>query len=87
MSLFGFGESSTPVARTKTKWYLVSTVLPTDTHGMYETMVFPLNKSGDVASNQELEVQHYESRHLAEEGHKKIVLKWKQYDEDRSELS
>ena len=72
--------SSTNVMRTKTKWYLVSTVLPTDTHGKYETMVFPLDKHGDVTSYQELDVEHYYTIEQAKQGHETMVLKWKEND-------
>lgn len=43
---------------------------------MYETMVFRLDKRGEIANHNELDLAPYNDRDAANEGHLKMVNRW-----------
>jgi len=71
----GKWKASERVARDSNKNYLVSTVLPADTGGLYETMVFRMI-SKDEFDPEDIDVAHYKTEREAKKGHKEMVKKW-----------
>ena len=63
------------VARTQNKYYMVSTVLPADTNGLYETMVFKVDDKGDIDC-EDIACAYYKTRAEAKKGHKEMVEMW-----------
>ena len=62
--------------QTKVNGFLISTVLPADTEGRYETMIFQCNKSGKVTDWSSLDVIHYDTEEQAIEDHSERVKEW-----------
>ena len=73
----------TRIARTKTRLYLISTVLPTDDvffGTRAETMVFLLKPNENDSIYTEIDVQYYRTLEEAKLGHKQMVKKYKKME-------
>ena len=64
------------IKRTTVNGFLISTVLPADTNGLYETMIFQCEESGEVSNWAELDVHHYKTKEEALKEHNVLVEKW-----------
>lgn len=73
----GKWERQKMIKQTRVNGFLISTVLPADTEGHYETMVFQTDPFGKVTDWGELEVKYYSTEKLAIEDHDELVEKWK----------
>ena len=64
--------------RTAIPGYTVSTVELPFTHpgGIYETMVFPSDSSGEITDWREQDMNRYETEEEARDGHAKMVTRW-----------
>lgn len=73
----GKWERQKMIKQTKVNGFLISTVLPADTEGNYETMVFQTDPFGKVTDWGELDLKYYSTEKLAIEDHDELVKKWK----------
>ena len=64
------------IKRTTVNGFVISTVLPNDTNGLYETMIFQCEESGQVDNWSELDVHHYKTKEKALKDHNRLVRKW-----------
>ena len=62
------------IRQTFIEGYLVSTVLPLDTRGLYETMVFKTNTDNEVIVWSAIYSDHYETKQEAKENHNETVV-------------
>jgi hypothetical protein len=61
------------VRQTYIKGFFISTVLPPDTVGLYETMVFKTDSNNEVIDWSELYTDRYKTKEQAKENHNKVV--------------
>ena len=62
------------VRQTYIKGFFISTVLPSDTHGLYETMVFETNADNEVITWNEVYNRHSQTKQEAKETHNEAVI-------------
>ena len=70
------------VRQTFIKGFFISTVLPSDTHGLYETMVFETNADNEVITWNEVYVKHSQTKQEAKETHNETVIIWENMEID-----
>jgi hypothetical protein len=73
----GKWERQKMIKQTRVNGFLISTVLPADTEGHYETMVFQTDPFGKVTDWSNLDVKYSSTEKLAIEDHDELVEKWK----------
>ncbi len=61
------------VRQTYIKGFFISTVLPKDMNGLYETMVFKTDSNNEVIDWSELYTDRYKTKEQAKENHNKVV--------------
>ena len=70
------------VRQTYINGFFISTVLHTDTHGLYETMVFETNADNEVITWNELYVKHSQTKQEAKETHNETLIIWENMETD-----
>tara|TARA_R100000908_G_C3751650_1_gene146202 strand:- start:2413 stop:2637 length:225 start_codon:yes stop_codon:yes gene_type:complete len=61
------------VRQTYIKGFYISTVLPKDTIGLYETMVFKTNSNNEVIDWTELYVNRFKTKEEAKINHNEVI--------------
>ena len=64
------------IKQTNVNGYFISTVLPPDTNGLYETMIFETDNNNKVIDWSEIYYDHYETKQEALKNHDILVKKW-----------